>query len=159
MGRFRCHRRGHFALVAPKASEVFALLEFADHSESLRVLATVPLLKGISAQGSRFTDKGLLYVKDMVQLTDFTIGINAPGDGDPRSTVPPFRKPITDEGLAHLKELENLTLLDLQETQITSQGLKNLEGLKNLKDLWLSGSGVTSTSEIQKALPNCKIIN
>jgi len=43
--------------------------------------------------------------------------------------------PITDAGLPHLKDLTNLTYLNLIETQITDSGV----------------------AELQKALPNCKI--
>jgi Leucine-rich repeat (LRR) protein len=124
--------------------------------ESLRVLATLPSLTGISAQENRFTDQGLRYVQDMVRLKELFVGLVGPHKGPAQSGTLP-RKPITDAGLVHLKGLVNLTLLDLQTTEVTSDGLKHLEGLKNLKDLWLSGSAVTDTSEFQKALPKCKI--
>ena len=35
-----------------------------------------------------------------------------------------FQTPVTDDGLAHLKGLTNLTLLNLHGTHVTSAGLR-----------------------------------
>jgi Ran GTPase-activating protein (RanGAP) involved in mRNA processing and transport len=43
---------------------------------------------------------------------------------------------VTDAGLKELASLKNLSKLDLSDTQVTDEGLK----------------------ELQKALPNCRII-
>ncbi|MCS7168440.1 MAG: hypothetical protein RMI91_09460 [Gemmatales bacterium] len=48
-------------------------------------------------------------------------------------------KPITDQGLAHIRRLRNLQHLHLRNLQISDEGLKHLTGLKNLSTLRLDG--------------------
>jgi RNA polymerase sigma factor (sigma-70 family) len=50
---------------------------------------------------------------------------------------------LKDAGLKELKDLKNLTLLDLYDTQVTDAGLKELKELKNLTSLNLRFSKVT----------------
>src|SRR5271170_1713675 len=50
---------------------------------------------------------------------------------------------VTDAGLKDLKELKNLTLLNLGFTQVTDAGLKDLKELKNLTSLNLQDTKVT----------------
>ncbi|MCD8535322.1 MAG: hypothetical protein LR011_11280 [Verrucomicrobia bacterium] len=50
---------------------------------------------------------------------------------------------ITDAGLAHIKGLTNLTRLNLNNTSVTDAGLQHLAGLKNLTYLNLYGTKVT----------------
>ncbi len=50
---------------------------------------------------------------------------------------------VTDSGLAHLKDLTNITRLNLNNTAITDEGLSHLVGLKNLTYLNLYGTAVT----------------
>jgi internalin A len=47
---------------------------------------------------------------------------------------------VTDLGLAHLEGLLNLRALDLSHTQITGEGLAHLKGLENLSSLDLTGT-------------------
>jgi hypothetical protein len=67
---------------------------------------------------------------------------------------------ITDDGLIHLKNLQQLELLDLKKNkQLTDAGLVRLEGLKKLKLLILIGTRVTpaGAKELQQKLPNTQI--
>lgn len=52
-------------------------------------------------------------------------------------------KSLTDEGLAHVAELENVLWLNLKDTAISDQGLQHLKGLKELKKLHLERTGIT----------------
>lgn len=49
---------------------------------------------------------------------------------------------LTDEGLAHLADLQNVVSLNLKETRITSSGLVHLKGLASLKFLHLEQTEV-----------------
>lgn len=66
----------------------------------------------------------------------------------------------TDAGLVHLKGLTKLEGLRLGFTQVTDAGMVHLLGLTNLQTLNLSRTQVTDTgiAELQKTLPNCRII-
>ncbi len=58
-----------------------------------------------------------------------------------------------------LKELKNLTRLNLYRTQVTNQGLNELKELKKLADLNLGLTKVTDAGVkgLQDSLPECKI--
>jgi hypothetical protein len=67
---------------------------------------------------------------------------------------------VTDDGLVHLKNLQQLEVLDLKKNkQLTDAGLVHLEGLKNLKLLILIGTRVTpaGVKKLQQKLPDTKI--
>ena len=75
----------------------------------------------------------------------------------PRSTSAGSR--VTDEGLAHLRELKNLTHLDLSDTRVTDAGL-GLRELKNLTHLDLCSTPVTSAGLAHlKGLTNLSALN
>jgi hypothetical protein len=61
---------------------------------------------------------------------------------------------ITDDGLAHIKNLTNLTRLNLNNTAITDSGLNHLAGLTNLVYLNLYGTSVSDKGlEVLKGIP------
>jgi len=66
---------------------------------------------------------------------------------------------LTDEGLSNVEGLNGLQRLHLDNTHITDNGLKYLEGLTSLNTLLLAKTQTTDAgvSELQKALPNCEI--
>ena len=66
---------------------------------------------------------------------------------------------ITDDGLSHLAGLTKLKTLDLQDTKITDAGLEHLGGLTSLRSLDLYNTKVTDegVKKLQMALPNCNI--
>lgn len=51
-------------------------------------------------------------------------------------------KDLTDEGLVHLKDIDNVIWLNLANTKITDDGLKHLSGMKTLKRLHLEKTQV-----------------
>ena len=57
--------------------------------------------------------------------------------------------------------LKNLTLLDLESTQVTDTGLKHLVALERLTFLNLHDTQVTEAGvkALRKALPRCEIID
>lgn len=62
---------------------------------------------------------------------------------------------ITDAGIAHLAGLENLEYLNLYGTQVSDAGITKLAGLKNLKKIFLWQSKVTEAgaSKLAAAIP------
>jgi hypothetical protein len=66
---------------------------------------------------------------------------------------------VTDAGVRHLASLTGLQYLSIHSKKATDAGLPNLKGLSNLSRLDLKSTSVTAAgvSELQKALPNCKI--
>jgi Leucine-rich repeat (LRR) protein len=65
--------------------------------------------------------------------------------------------PITDAGLEHLKGLSSLEKLYLVDTKVGDAGLEHLKGLANLKVLSLVGTQVTDAGlEHLKGLANLK---
>ncbi len=67
---------------------------------------------------------------------------------------------VTDAGLKDLAPHKRLSYLSLRKTKVTDAGLKDLIALKTLTKLELEGTEVTDAGvrELQKALPQCKII-
>ena len=66
---------------------------------------------------------------------------------------------VTDACMKELKDLKQLTTLHLAFTQVTDAGLKELEDLKQLTSLNLIGVKVTDdgVAALRKALPGLKI--
>jgi len=67
--------------------------------------------------------------------------------------------PVSDAGLEHVKTLGQLQELDLHLTQVTDAGLKHLKGLNQLRELRLVNTKVTDAAvkTLRQALPNCRI--
>lgn len=74
------------------------------------------------------SDAGLIHLKALTGLR--WLNLNGPNG-------------ITDEGLQHLGELEELEELYLGSTNLTDTGLEHLQGLTKLRKLYLSGTKVT----------------
>ena len=69
---------------------------------------------------------------------------------------------ITDMGLKEVAaKLQQLESIGLTRTKITDAGLKELAKLQKLEWLYLVGTRVTDAgvAELKKALPNCEIIS
>jgi Leucine-rich repeat (LRR) protein len=66
---------------------------------------------------------------------------------------------VTDAGLAGLKSLNQLTELHLEETKITDKGLTSIKDLKNLTYLNLYGTAVTDAGlDALKGLTNLQLL-
>ena len=80
--------------------------------------------------------------------------------GKPVTGVSLFTTAVTDAGLKELKDLKQLTTLDLDGTKVTDAGLKELKDLKQLTSLNLMNTEQVTddgVADLQKALPGCKI--
>jgi internalin A len=71
-----------------------------------------------------------------------------------------FNLRFTDAGLANLKGLTNLKLLNLTHTKLSDAGLVQLKGLTKLSTLVLTNTRVTSAGveELQQALPSLTVL-
>ena len=69
-------------------------------------------------------------------------------------------KDVTDDGLAHLKEVGNLVWLNLRGTKITDAGLKHLSEIKTLNRLHLEKTAITDAGLSHLAgLENLEYLN
>jgi hypothetical protein len=125
-------------------------------------------LLALDLSGSDVTESGLSHLEGLTELSDLQLGFTQATDSaiahvrglanlsdlNLRSTR------VTDAGLSHLTGLTKLSALDLVATRITDAGLAHLKSLRDLKTLELRDTQVTDTGarELQKALPNLKII-
>ncbi len=117
----------------------------------------------------QITDEGLKYLQGMKQLDTLTLsntgitnaGLEQLAKHESLSELGITNCKITDSGLTHLKDLKNLRDLRLDLTPISDAGLQHLYGLKKLEYLNLRNTKVTAQgiAELQKALPNCKIVS
>jgi uncharacterized protein (TIGR03067 family) len=100
-------------------------------------------LEELYLRSTKITDAGLVHLKGLTGLQ----ALRLPSQ-------------ITDAGLVHLKGLTGLQTLYLRSTKITDAGLVHLKGLTGLQTLYLRSLKVTDTgvADLQKALPNCKIV-
>ena len=92
----------------------------------------------------RITDAGLARIASHAHLTAIDLS----------------RTGVSDAGLAHLAALTRLQTLNLGLTRITSDGLAHLRGLAQLRYLGLfqcDQVSAAAVSELQQALPECKI--
>jgi len=67
------------------------------------------------------------------------------------------RSRVTDAGLGQLEQQTDLVYLNLGETDVTDVGLVHLQTLTRLGHLNLMETRVTGISELQRALPHCRI--
>jgi hypothetical protein len=66
---------------------------------------------------------------------------------------------ITNDDLAHLKNISNLKSLDLRGTRITDEGLVHVETISTLEFVNLQRTGVTAEAadRLRKKLPNTDV--
>jgi serine/threonine protein kinase/Leucine-rich repeat (LRR) protein len=66
---------------------------------------------------------------------------------------------VTAAGLAHLKDCKKLTAILLESTDVSDSAVAPLESCKNLTQLYLAKTKFTAAGidELKKALPECKI--
>ena len=109
----------------------------------LRDMKQLPQLFGLELTGTPVTGPGLEHLKGLTSLQVLSLESSK----------------ITDAGLVHLKGLTSLRSLSLQNSKITDAGLDHLKGLTSLSELELFGTQVTGAgvTELQKALPNCRV--
>ena len=124
-------------------------------------------LRSLVLSGSNVTNAGLERLKDLknlemlflydTQVTD--AGLEHLKGLTTLDTVYLSGTRVTDAGLEHLEGMTNLEILDLFGTQFTDECLEYLKELTNLQQMNLINTNITAegVSELQQALPNCKI--
>ncbi len=90
----------------------------------------LPHLKHVQLAQSGVTDADLRLLGECSELVELDFG-ECPA--------------ITDQGVAHLKQLKNLEHLELLDAQVTDRGLEELRGLLALRILNLDGTNITNT--------------
>ena len=106
-------------------------------NDSLVLLSGLPSMEEVDLQGNHFSDDGLARLNGKDRLKKLCIGVGA--------------VQITDAGVAHLRDFNNLEMLELQQSRVTAQGLAHLMGLPNLKKVVLRGIG-TSDAHVQRLM-------
>ena len=114
-------------------------------------------LRQLSLENTRITDQGLKSLAALTSLKWLHLDNNV-SDGNGKIIK---RVQITDDGLANLKGLRNLELLDLRGTDITDAGLEHLKSLSKLQQLSLNYTNVTEAGvkALKDALPNLKDVS
>jgi serine/threonine protein kinase/Leucine-rich repeat (LRR) protein len=106
------------------------------HLKGLTALRRV-VLDGDAVRGS-----GLMHLSGLPKLTELRLGCPA----------------LSDVFLIELGGLQKLQRLSLAKSNVADEGAKYLAQLSHLKELDLSDTKVTRVAELQKALPQCRMI-
>ena len=133
-----------------------------------RYFATMPNLRRIQLWGTQVNEEGLREIAKLKNLTMLNIGNNRNitdaalehiKDMNNLQVLNIGATSITDEGLRHVANLENLTSLTLLRTKITDAGLSHLARLRKLESLNLREANVTAEGikRLKAQLPNCQI--
>jgi len=109
-----------------------------------RNLGRLKQLRALSITERGFGDEEIAQLEDLKELRFLRIVFTSVGD----------------EGLKTIGGFTKLRELWLTGTPVTDAGLAHLTGLKNLRELWLNQTRVSreGVDELQKALPNCRIV-
>jgi Leucine-rich repeat (LRR) protein len=119
------------ALAAAKALGLQKLALSTTMSESgLKAIVALPHLQSLMIQLAEVDDQSLALVSRLAGLR--TLRLYGTGK-------------LSDQGLAHLGKMTQLTELSLPGAGLTDEGLAHLAGLTALKELVLSGSNITGT--------------
>jgi hypothetical protein len=95
------------------------------------------------------TDRGLKELNSLQRLQALYLirtkvtGVKELGDCKQLQILSLRATEVADDGLVHLKQLENLKRLELGRTKVTDEGLKPLSGLLRLENLDLEETEVT----------------
>ncbi|MCH7725407.1 MAG: hypothetical protein IH991_02835 [Planctomycetes bacterium] len=106
-------------------------------------LKAFPALRQLDLTFTQVTDRGLIQLKDLIQLRSLTL----PGGNE-----------VTDSGLVHITALTHLEELDLSSAWITDDGLRHLTVLKQLRKVGLHYTKVSEGLKYLKRLPNLREI-
>ncbi|QDU15061.1 Serine/threonine-protein kinase PknB [Gimesia maris] len=118
---------------------------FGVNDQGLKHIGALKGLTELYIDNTQVSNEGMVYIGELKNLVRLHIDITAVGD----------------KGLQHISGLDNLTVLSLDGNQVTDVGLQHLHGLKKLEYLDLESTKVTpqGIADLQKALPNCKIVS
>jgi Leucine-rich repeat (LRR) protein len=143
-------------------------------------LAVLPNLRELTIGGNKLTDLGMQILRQLSQLTYLDLS------GAQRTDSGLWSITLTDAGLESVSALAELRELRLNGTPVSGRGLGRLKGLDKLERLHLQGckrigstavpvlaafarlrlldvkdTGLTAddVAQLQKALPECKILH
>lgn len=141
----------------PFSNDGMAFLPQFQHLDSLKMDDTNITDEGMSAleglhqlqllnlQGTLVSDAGLKSIAHLTTLIELYLGGTIPLDGDD------YESPITDKGIGFLKELVELRVLHLNDTQVTNACIASLKKMTELYEL-----NVTDTYFSDDALKNLR---
>jgi len=136
--------------------------------DGLTYVAGLTELRRLDLGGNDISDKGVAQLGGLSHLeelrffgapiTDLTLELI--GDSFPDIKILDLRTSyITDSGLRHLENLNNLRTIWFSEEGITDKGVGYLSRIKSLEELLLSGNGITDIGLLYlKELPNLRIL-
>lgn len=105
--------------------------------EGMVVLDQLHQIAILNLQGSLVSDVGLRHIAHLNGLLELYVGGTIPID----RTV--YESPISDKGLVHLKNLTEMRILHLNDTQITDAGVASLKNMKFLRELNVADTFLT----------------
>jgi uncharacterized protein YjeT (DUF2065 family) len=135
----------------------------------LEPLKSLPSLESLGLQGCELSDTSWECIRNISSLKRLDLYDTQINSSElkqlaelprlNRLTLDPCGGAISDDELAALGDLSNLTILRLVYARITDQGLMHLGKLTKLRYLDLRDSEVSdkAVQELQKTLPNCTI--
>ncbi len=130
--------------------------------ELMTAIGNLPKLSFLNISKTRYSKSNLMLISKLKQLRSLNLSRSSLSDDDCQIVAQMtglqvlrmgLNPQITDKGIAALKSLKNLELLDLNNTAVTDKGLTALKSLPKLNDLELyqtqiSDDGVKTLSKI-----------
>jgi hypothetical protein len=111
---------------------------------------------GLSLENTGVTDEGLKHLSKFTMLRHLHV---RDYEERPRPGKPAPKPKITDAGLVHLKGLDHLWTLNLDDLPITDAGLESIRGMPGLIGLYLSRTKVEGRGLAKlKSLPTLSIL-
>ena len=143
--------------------------------DSLKALSGAPSLVNLRLREPNITEAGILAIRDANPALAIHFGENSVLLGTkqvPLNHLPSVQElpnvqelafggpSVSDATLAVLKDARCLTTLWLDRCRITDDGLRELAGMASLRRLDVRGTAISdaAVAELQRALPNCRII-
>jgi Leucine-rich repeat (LRR) protein len=126
----------------------------------LEQLSEFAKLKTLSLVEATITDKKLSHLAELTQLEelwlDFNpqitdVGLNHLQNLNNLKVLRFFQSPITDEGFATFKNMKKLEDLQVGKSRITDRSMKLIGQMKNLQTLDLQGTKITDAGAAQLA--------
>jgi hypothetical protein len=133
------------------ADDLFGRIVFVDltlsgvQDEDLILLRGCPDVEVLDLDHTTIGDAGLYRLRALSRLQHLSLNGTA----------------VRNSGLRELSVIKSLQQLDLEDTLIGDEGLAHLQDLKGLRRVLLRRTKVTTAgvAALQKALPDCEIVN
>ncbi|MBE6428569.1 MAG: hypothetical protein E7028_08335 [Planctomycetaceae bacterium] len=97
--------------------------------EGMRVFQGLHQMQLLNLVGTLVSDIGLKHIAHLTLLTELYLGGTIPIDGHD------YESPITDRGVEYLRDLTELRVLHLNDTQVTDACLASLKKMEELYEL------------------------